>query len=520
MDVGRLVARSMRRYRDRIALVGPEGESTYGQTGARVMQLARGLRALGLETGDRVLDLQSNQNTYIETDLGISTAGFCRVALNYRLHPTDWVRITKDCTPKVLILDVKFWDQTAEIRSMVDHVIVINGDPGQSSEYERFLAAQSPEPLLLSVDPDALVSLNYSSGTTGNPKGAIRTHRNRMASLHNIVTDFLAKVPNENSTWVHAGPVTHTSGLFVLSYFTFGAKQIVQAKFDPEDLVDAIENRGANGTALVPTMVARLLAMPDISRERMKNLEIMGYAGAPMPPEQIKDCYERITVNMSQYYGLVEAIPPVTVLGPEEHRRGIFGEPELLTSAGNPCNGVEVRIVDEQGNDVPAGEIGEVITRGDHVMRGYYGQAGQDNTVTKAVRDGWLHTGDLGRLDADDYLFLVDRKGDMIISGGYNIYPREIEDTIAEVPGVHEVAVVGVNDSDWGQHVTALVTLRDGADTSIDSILEHCKANLASYKKPKDVRIVTEFPLNSTGKIAKKVLREELNAEETNGKGE
>ena len=152
-------------------------------------------------------------------------------------------------------------------------------------------------------------------------------------------------------------------------------------------------------------------------------------------------------------------------------------------------------------------------------MRGYYGQAGQDNTVTKAVRDGWLHTGDLGRLDADDYLFLVDRKGDMIISGGYNIYPREIEDTIAEVPGVHEVAVVGVNDSDWGQHVTALVTLRDGADTSIDSILEHCKANLASYKKPKDVRIVSEFPLNSTGKIAKKVLREELNAEETNGKG-
>jgi acyl-CoA synthetase (AMP-forming)/AMP-acid ligase II len=513
MDVGRLVARSMRRYRDRIALIGPEGESSYGQTGARVMQLARGLRGLGLETGDRVLDLQSNQNTYIETDLGISTAGLCRVALNYRLHPTDWIRITKDCSPKVLILDVKFWDDTADIRSMVDHVIVINGDPGDSTEYERFLAAQSPEPLLLSVDPDALVSLNYSSGTTGNPKGAIRTHRNRMASLHNIITDFLRKVPDENSTWVHAGPVTHTTGLFVLPYFTFGAKQIVQAKYDPEDLVDAIENRGANGTALVPTMVARLLAMPDISRERMKNLEIMGYAGAPMPPEQIKDCYERITVNMSQYYGLVEAIPPVTVLGPQEHRRGIFGEPELLTSAGNPCNGVEIRIVDEQGADVPAGEIGEVTTRGDHVMRGYYGQAGHDNTTTKAVRDGWLYTGDLGRIDADDHLFLVDRKGDMIISGGYNIYPREIEDIIAEVPGVHEVAVVGVNDPDWGQHVTALVTLRDGADTSVEAILEHCKATLASYKKPKDVRIVSEFPLNSTGKIAKKVLREELNAE-------
>lgn len=513
MDVGRLVARSMTRYRDRIALIGPEGESTYGRTGARIMQLARGLKALGLEEGDRVLDLQSNQNTYIETDLGISTAGLCRVALNYRLHATDWVRIATDCTPRVLILDAKFWDDAADVRAMVEHVIVINGDAEGATEYERFLAAQSPEPLLLSVDPDALVSLNYSSGTTGRPKGAIRTHRNRMASLHNIITDFLGKVPDEQSTWVHAGPVTHTSGLFVLPYFTFGARQIVQSKYDPEALVDAIENRGANATALVPTMVARLLAMPDISRERMANLEILGYAGAPMPPEQIRQCFERITENMSQYYGLVEAIPPVTVLGPEDHLRGISGDEVILTSAGLPCNGVEVRIVDENGVDVPAGEIGEVITRGDHVMRGYYGQAGADATVTKAVRDGWLHTGDLGRMDADERLYLVDRKGDMIISGGYNIYPREIEDVIAQVPGVHEVAVVGVEDSEWGQHVTALLTVMPGANVSVEQVLEHCKASMASYKKPKDVRIVEEFPLNSTGKIAKKVLKEQLNAE-------
>jgi len=180
MDVGRLVARSMTRYRDRIALEGPEGSSTFGRTGARVMQLARALRALGLETGDRVLDLQSNQNTYIETDLGISTAGLCRVALNYRLHPTDWERIAGDCSPRVLILDAKFWDDAASVRAAVDHVIVINaGDSGVegATDYESFLAAQSDAPFLLSVDPDALVSLNYSSGTTGRPKGAIRTHR-------------------------------------------------------------------------------------------------------------------------------------------------------------------------------------------------------------------------------------------------------------------------------------------------------------------------------------------------------
>ena len=514
MDVGRLVARSMRHYRDRVAIEGPQGTQTFGEAGARIMQLARALRALGLETGDRVLDLQSNQNTYIETDLGISTAGLCRAALNYRLHPTDWVRIASDCAPRALILDAKFWDDAAPVRELVEHVIVINGDGGTGAiPYERLLAEQSTEPLLLSVDPDALVSLNYSSGTTGKPKGAIRTHRNRMASLHNIVTDFFGHVPT--GTWVHAGPVTHTSGLFVLPYFAFGARQIVQPKYDPELLVEAIEHRGGTATALVPTMVARLLAMPDISRERMANLEILGYAGAPMPPDQIKQCFERITTNMSQYYGLVEAIPPVTVLGPEDHRRGIEGEPELLTSAGIPCNGVEVRIVDEDGRDVPTGEIGEVITRGDHIMRGYYGAAGSDATVTKAVRDGWLHTGDLGRMDADERLFLIDRKGDMIISGGYNIYPREIEDVIAEVPGVLEVAVVGVSDPEWGQRVTAMYTVQPGATVTQEQVIEHCKSRMASYKKPKDVRAVEEFPLNSTGKIAKKVLREQLEAEAT-----
>jgi len=506
----------MTRYKDRIALEGPEGTSTFGRTGARVMQLARGLRALGLNTGDRVLDLQSNQNTYIETDLGISTAGLVRVALNYRLHPTDWERITGDCSPRVLILDAKFWDDAAPIRAAVDHVIVINaGSSGVEGalDYERFLSEQSDAPLLLSVDPDALVSLNYSSGTTGRPKGAIRTHRNRMASLNNIVTDLLRRVPDETDTWVHAGPVTHTSGLFVLPFFTFGARQIVQAKYEPEALVDAIEHRGATATALVPTMVARLLALPDISPERMAGLSFLGYAGAPMPPEQIRQCFERITPNMAQYYGLVEAIPPVTVLGFEDHARGVAGEESLLSSAGMPCVGVEVRIVDDNGVDVPVGEIGEVITRGDHVMHGYYGQAGSDATVTKAVRDGWLHTGDLGRMDAEERLFLVDRKGDMIISGGYNIYPREIEDVIAEVPGIHEVAVVGVTDPEWGQHVTAMFTVHPGATVTTEQVLEHCKSRMASYKKPKDVRIVAEFPLNSTGKIAKKVLREQLEAE-------
>ena len=514
MDVGTIVARSMIRYRNRTALVGPEGSMTFGELGSRIFQLARALRALGLDTEDRVLDLQSNQNTYIETDLGISTAGLCRVALNYRLHPNDWVRITKDCGAKVLILDAKFWDDAAPVRELVDHIIVIKGDAEDATSYEKFLSAQSSEPLGITVAPDTLVSLNYSRGTTGNPKGAIRTHRNRLASLGNIVTDIFGRIPNENDIWVHAGPVTHTSGLFVLPFFTFGAKQVVHGKYEPELLLEEIEKRGANATALVPTMVARLLTLDGINPDRFKNLQMLGYAGAPMPADQIRECFERITTHMVQYYGLVEAIPPVTVLSEADHQLGLDSAPEVLTSAGNPCTTVDIRIVDEEGKDLPSGEIGEVITRGDHVMRGYFGAAGSDPNVTKAVRDGWLHTGDLGRLDADNRLYLVDRKGDMIISGGYNIYPREIEDVIAEVAEINEVAVLGATDKEWGQRVTAFVSLKPNSSLDegavIAKVLEHCKSKMASYKKPKDVFVVKEFPLNSTGKISKKTLKAEL----------
>jgi acyl-CoA synthetase (AMP-forming)/AMP-acid ligase II len=224
-----------------------------------------------------------------------------------------------------------------------------------------------------------------------------------------------------------------------------------------------------------------------------------------MPPEQIRQAYQRITGNLVQYYGLVEAMPPVTVLDAADHAAGLADQPDLLTSAGRPCFGVEVRIVDDTGTALPPGEIGEVVTRGDHVMRGYWGPAGES---VKAIRDGWLHTGDLGRLDGDGRLWLVDRKGDMIITGGYNVYPREVEEIIAAVPGVHEVAVIGVTDADWGQRIVALYT----GTAKPEAIDTHCRARLASYKKPKQIRWVDRFALNATGKIAKNILRAQLEA--------
>lgn len=503
MDIATIVARAATRFPQRIAVDGPQGRQTFAELADRVTRLGRGLRALDLRPGDRVLDLQTNQNTYLESDLAIRACGLVRVALNHRLHPDDWTRIAADCDARALIYDAGFAGQSEALRGAVEHVVSIGDGPG--TPYEQLLSRQPARPLP-PMSPEALCGLHYSSGTTGHPKGAQRTHRNWIASLVNMTHDMLGGPPAASDVYLHAGPITHTSGLFVLPFLAAGATQVILPAWDPESFVDAVQRRGVTHAALVPTMVARLLALPGMSRKHLAGLKMLGYAGAPMPPEQMRQAYDALTPHLAQYYGLVEAIPPVTLLDPADHMRGFTTDPDLLTSAGRPALTVEIRVVDEAGHDLPAGQIGEIATGGGHVMPGYW-NAGARPDLGKSITDGWLRTGDLGRLDERGYLWLVDRKGEMIISGGYNIYPREIEDVVAEVPGVHEVAVLGVADPDWGQRVVAFYTVRAGAKVTDGQILEHCAARLASYKKPKQLHRLDAFPLNSTGKIAKKLLR-------------
>ncbi|HET8643679.1 MAG TPA: AMP-binding protein [Pseudonocardiaceae bacterium] len=501
MLVGMLVQRAARRFAGRTALDGPQGTQTFGELGDRVARLAGGLLASGLRPGDRVLDLQPNQNTYIETDLACCVAGLVRVALNHRLHPDDWARIADDCGASALIYDARYAEPAQELYEGFGEArtVVIGDGPGQP--YQKLLDA-SPEkapPVAGTARADDLVSLNYTSGSTGAPKGVRRTHRVRFASLVNMLSDVLGGPPGPADVYLHAGPITHTSGLFVLPFLAYGSAQLILPGYDAAAVVDAVTRRGATHTALVPTMVARLSALG----EPLPGLKMLGYAGAPMPPHQIRQAYERLTPHLVQYYGLVEAIPPVTVLDAADHAAGLTDRPELLASAGRPALGVELRVVDESGAPVPAGEIGEVVTRGDHVMPGYWAAAADIKAVDEA---GWLHTGDLGRLDGRGRLWLIDRKGDMIITGGYNVYPREVEDVIAEVSGVDEVAVVGVRDPEWGQRIVALY--RGTAEP--DVVEAHCRARLASYKKPKEIRRVGSFPLNHTGKIAKNILKADL----------
>ncbi len=508
MDVGTLVTRAAHRFGDRVAVEGPDASRTFRELGDRVFRFANALRGLGLQPGDRVLDLQTNSTAYFETDLALRAGGFVRTALNHRLHPSDWERIAADSGARALVYHHSFADRVDALRAQVEVLVCVG--PGPGLDYDETVAAGVPSPL--AADPDALCGLHYSSGTTGRPKGARRTHRNWVASVVNMTHDVLGGVPGPQDRYLHAGPITHTSGLFVLPFLVAGARQIILPSWDPDSFVHAVQQRGATHCAVVPTMIARLLAVPGMSREELTGLKLLAYAGAPMPPDQMRLAHERLTPELVQYYGLVEAIPPVTVLDRELHARGLGSESALLTSAGRAALGVEIAVVDDDGRSVGEGEQGEVITRGDHVMAGYWRAESRDD-LSAAVVEGWLHTGDLGRMDAEGNLWLVDRKGDMIISGGYNIYPREVEDVVAEVPGVAEVAVVGVRDAEWGQRVVAVVTETAGQRVDVDAVLAHCRSRMAAYKKPKEVRIVESFPVNSTGKIAKKALRERLDSE-------
>ncbi len=502
MNVGELVVRAGDRHGDRIALEYRGQQLTFAELADRVRRLAAGIGELGLERGDRVLDLQTNSIDFVITDLGLAAAGMVRVALNYRHRPQDWSRIADDCGARAMIYDARFADQIDVVANGRETVVV--GATTEERSLETLLESGDPARPLPDVGPDDLVSLNYSSGTTGAPKGALRSHRNRIASLHNVVFDILGGHGEPDDAWCHAGPMTHASGLFVLPHVVLGLRQVILPEWDPAGFVEAVTARGVTGSVLVPTMIARLLHDESLPDGGLPTLRRLVYAGSPMPPDTIRQAHGRITPELVQMYGLVEAIPPVTVLHPSDHANGLAaGGEHLLKSAGRPCLGVEVAIVDDANTPVPEGEVGEVITRGDHTMAGYWGR--DRSGAMKSVVDGWLHTGDLGYLRAGK-LYLVDRKGDMIISGGYNIYPTEVEDVIAQIDGVREVAVVGVADPDWGQRVIAVVTT--ATPLAVDVVASHCRDQLASYKKPKDIFVIDEMPLGATGKISKLKLRE------------
>jgi acyl-CoA synthetase (AMP-forming)/AMP-acid ligase II len=497
------------RYPDSIALSFQGRDWTFRETDERINRLANALLGLGLKTGDRVATLQANSPYSVETRFAVMKAGLCIVALNVRQAPAEHAYILNHSESCVLVVEAEYlpvWEQFRDQCPEVRQVLVPQDSVPGSLSYEQVLAAASPVAPDVLISPDALERIAYTSGTTGQPKGILKTVANDLARLRN---DFLNEdyPTTADDVFLNVAPLTHAARNLLHKYYIKGARNIILRDFREEDVLRTIAEERVTATMFVPTMLIRLLVHPALREYDLSSLKRIFYGTAPMPPDKLREAIGVFGNILRQNYGLSEATQPVLYLSPDD--LPLDDEATLqsrLASAGKPALGVEVRLVDEQGADVAVGEEGELWIRGDIVMQGYL----NDAEATREVLDGagWLHTGDVARQDGDGFVSIVGREKEMIISGGFNIYPREVEQVIESHPGVQEVAVIGIPDPVWGETVKAFLVPRPGAYVTAEEIIELCTRSIASYKKPRSVDIVSELPKNFQGKVLKRELRE------------
>jgi acyl-CoA synthetase (AMP-forming)/AMP-acid ligase II len=386
----------------------------------------------------------------------------------------------------------------------IQHFISLDGQATGMQAYQALLDAQPTRDPHIAITPDDLAYIMYTSGTTGRPKGAMLTHRGQVADAQSMLMELSLR-PSDKHLAVM--PFFHVGGRAVpLTHFYRGCTIAISSGFDPTQALTLIERHRLNTIQVVPTMIAFMLDLPDLDRFDVSSLNMIFYASSPMPVELLRRAIDKFGSIFVQGYGQTESGPLSTLLGKEDHVTGGTAEQlRRLASAGRPVMNVEARVVDFEGRDVPHGEVGEIIVRSDLNMSGYWNNP---EATAEAIRDGWLHTGDMATMDDAGYIYIVDRKKDMIVSGGENIYPREVEEELYAHPAVLEAAVIGVPDPVWGESVKALVVLKKDARTSEEELIEHCKTHLASYKKPKSVEFRKELPKTPSGKILKRVLRE------------
>ncbi|WP_104090122.1 class I adenylate-forming enzyme family protein [Arthrobacter sp. GMC3] len=506
--VGDILDIAAESYGNLPAVQDASGVLTFSELRVRALRLANGLVRRGLRPGDRVLEALPNSCDLLVSEMALALAGLVRVPLNPRLGPRQWLGILADSGARGLIVDDRMRGADgARITEFISCEIVIRADRGALAE---MTAEGTPERSLPTAQPDDLVGLAYSSGTTGMPKGALRTHRMRLASMRAMVREVVVPT-GDVLAYLHAGPAIHTSGLFTLPMLALGRRQVMADHPSPGEIAEILAAEGITHLALVPSVIDALTRLPEPARSAFAGVRMLAYAGAPMPPAQIRRVAERLTDRLVQYYGLVEAIPPLTVLSIEDHSRGLSKDPHLLTSAGRIVSDARIEIVDEPDADTPG--LGEVCVSGPMVTPGYFNA--QDRTDLGKSFDGTaLLTGDVGIL-SEGYLYLLDRKNNMLISGGYNVYPGEIESVVLAVQGLRAAVVVGLPDEKWGERIVLAYTTATGQDLNASQLqdLRHRLRDVSPHKRPKSLHFLTEFPLGATGKIDRRAIMARLSAE-------
>ena len=501
---------------DWLATQDPDAEVARDTTGnvlsrqqlqSRANRIANALIGLGLTRGDRVAVLAKNCLDYPALYLGTAKAGIALVPLNYRLAPGEWTYIVNNAEAKLLIARTEYVAAIDAIRDelkTVEHFVALDTEaPHGWRGFDQWFDGQSDVAPAIDLSSDDDVIQMYTSGTTGLPKGVLLTHGCVTANLIQML--LISETPGVRmqvvAPFYHAG-ATMSSLVALIS----GGSLYVHEDFIPNDVVRVLDEEGIGITFLVPAMIQALLVfVPDVRDRSYEQLQMISYGASPISEETLREAMQVFGCNFGQGFGQTESSAMLTYLSSGDHRRALSGEkPELLRSAGRAGPGTQIKIVDEDGKELPPGEVGEVIGKGPQLMRGYWKMT---DATAKTLRDGWLYTGDAGYLDDEGYLYISDRIKDMIVSGGENVYPAEIEQVLFQHPAIADVAVIGIPDDTWGEAVHAVVQLRPDQSASADDIIAFCRDRLAGYKRPRSVEFIEQIPRNASMKVLKKDLR-------------
>jgi acyl-CoA synthetase (AMP-forming)/AMP-acid ligase II len=512
MNVGVLLRKAEKTYGERIAIGFGSRELSYRDLSARVKALANVFLDLGLNKGDRVAILQHNCPQLVESLYACFEAGFVAVPMNARLHPREVSYIVEHSNSSAIVFGHEF-KETITIASGTAnppekrHLICLSNPSRGMLDYERLILEARDKQSRVEPALEDVAWLFYTSGTTGKPKGAMLTHRNLVA----MIISFLADIyhATEDDVALHAAPLTHGSGLYSLPLTARGATNIIldSQTFDIPRLLKSIQEKKVSLLPfLTPTMIKMILISPQSHEYDLSSLKAIVYGGSVMYEEDLDAALALFGPKLVQIYGQAESPMTISYLSKEKHvERQSTAKATRLLSAGLARTDVEVKVVDEENSEAPAYEMGEIVVRGDVVMKGYWNDS---KSTAETLKDGWLHTGDIGYLDERDFVYIMDRRKDMVKSGGANIYPREVEEVILQHPAVQEVTVIGVPDPVWGESVKAIVVLNPNKQASEEEIIDFCKDYLASYKKPKSVEFVDSLPKSAYGKVLKRELRE------------
>lgn len=492
------------RFGPRTAFIDDHDRVTFAAAHAMAGRLARALAQAGARPGDRVALILPNGIPFVVAEMAVIRGGMVKVPLNIRFHVNEVLYALADCAPTILFCDESYVDAVAARRDEIPSLKAIftvacrregclGFEAAVSDGDERWAAVAYAE-----ADP---ILIRYTGGTTGRPKGIVHTERS-FSAIHFDVMREMALAPGDVA--LHLGHLSHGLNFMWGAYLAAGTTQILREQFEPKRVLDDIARHRVNFVYMVPTMIQRLLREDDGSGD-VSSLRSFLYSSAPMPLPLLRQAIRRYGDIFTQVYTLSECPVITTILRPHEHVDKETSVGPRLASCGREVLSMELRLVDDDMRDVAPGDAGEIVVRSVNNMAEYWNLP--EETAATLV-EGWLRTGDIGRRDEDGFLYLVDRKKDIIITGAFNVYPREVEDVLYRHPAVAEAAVVGVPDAEWGEAIKAFVVLRPGAAASAEELIQLCRDNLADYKKPRSVEFVSSLPLSPVGKISRRALRQ------------